>query len=61
MPVTNIIVVLNIVLGILFTFLSTIIIHFRYRVGAFFFMIMNMVFGNLSAIDLFIKERKIFM
>ena len=32
-----------------------------YRVGAYFFMIMNMVFGNLSAIDLFINERKIFM
>ncbi|XP_048579774.1 broad substrate specificity ATP-binding cassette transporter ABCG2 [Nematostella vectensis] len=31
------------------------------RVGAFFFIVMNMVFGNLSAVELFIKERKIFM
>ncbi|KAF6030215.1 hypothetical protein EB796_011486 [Bugula neritina] len=31
------------------------------RVGAFFFMIMNMIFGNLSGIDLFINERKIFI
>ncbi|XP_046581396.1 broad substrate specificity ATP-binding cassette transporter ABCG2-like [Haliotis rubra] len=31
------------------------------RVGAFFFIIMNQVFGNLSAVELFIKERAIFM
>ncbi|XP_067928023.1 broad substrate specificity ATP-binding cassette transporter ABCG2-like isoform X2 [Watersipora subatra] len=31
------------------------------RVGAFFFMLMNVVFGNLSAIDLFINERRIFI
>ncbi|KAK3753327.1 hypothetical protein QZH41_015278, partial [Actinostola sp. cb2023] len=31
------------------------------RVGAFFFIVMNMVFGNLSAVELFIKERKIFI
>ncbi|VDI24324.1 ATP-binding cassette, subfamily G (WHITE), member 2 [Mytilus galloprovincialis] len=31
------------------------------RVGAFFFIIMNQVFGNLSAVELFIKERSIFM
>ncbi|ESO99617.1 hypothetical protein LOTGIDRAFT_141832 [Lottia gigantea] len=31
------------------------------RVGAFFFIIMNQVFGNLSAIELFIKERSIFI
>ncbi|XP_031559327.1 broad substrate specificity ATP-binding cassette transporter ABCG2-like isoform X2 [Actinia tenebrosa] len=31
------------------------------RVGSFFFIIMNMVFGNLSAVELFIKERKIFI
>lgn len=32
-----------------------------YRSGAFFFLIINMVFGNLSAVELFIKERAIFM
>ncbi|XP_005109370.3 broad substrate specificity ATP-binding cassette transporter ABCG2 [Aplysia californica] len=31
------------------------------RVGAFFFIIMNQVFGNMSAVELFIKERAIFM
>jgi ATP-binding cassette, subfamily G (WHITE), member 2 len=31
------------------------------RVGAFFFIIMNQVFGNLSAVELFIKERSIFV
>nr|XP_055061981.1 broad substrate specificity ATP-binding cassette transporter ABCG2b isoform X1 [Misgurnus anguillicaudatus] len=31
------------------------------RIGAFFFLIINMVFGNLSAVELFINERKIFV
>ncbi|KAK3754262.1 hypothetical protein RRG08_050926 [Elysia crispata] len=31
------------------------------RVGAFFFIIMNQIFGNLSALELFIKERPIFI
>ncbi|XP_077999180.1 broad substrate specificity ATP-binding cassette transporter ABCG2-like [Glandiceps talaboti] len=31
------------------------------RVGAFFFIIMNMVFGNLSAVELFIQERVLFL
>jgi len=31
------------------------------RTGAFFFIIMNMIFGNLSAIELFLAERKIFV
>ncbi len=31
------------------------------RIGAFFFLIMNMVFSNLSAVELFIKERVIFI
>lgn len=31
------------------------------RVGAFFFIIMNMVFGNLSAVEMFIKERVFFI
>ena len=33
----------------------------HFRVGAFFFIVMNQVFGNLSAVELFIKERAIFM
>ncbi|XP_057699555.1 broad substrate specificity ATP-binding cassette transporter ABCG2b [Corythoichthys intestinalis] len=31
------------------------------RFGAFFFLIINMVFGNLSAVELFINERAIFI
>jgi len=31
------------------------------RVGVFFFLVMNMIFGNLSAVELFIKERPIFI
>ena len=34
---------------------------FTHRVGVFFFLVMNMIFGNLSAVELFIKERPIFM
>ena len=34
---------------------------FSCRVGVFFFIVMNMVFGNLSAVELFIKERAIFL
>ena len=32
-----------------------------YRVGALFFIVMNQVFGNLSAIDLFIRQKALFM
>lgn len=32
-----------------------------HRVGAVFFMIMNQVFTNLSAIDLFVRQRKVFV
>ena len=31
------------------------------RIGAFFFIVMNIVFGNLSAVELFIRERSLFM
>ncbi|KAI4874092.1 hypothetical protein NFI96_016337 [Prochilodus magdalenae] len=31
------------------------------RTGAFFFMVINMVFGNLSAVELFISERVLFV
>ena len=31
------------------------------RIGAFFFIVMMLVFGNLSAIELFIKQKSIFM
>ncbi|XP_071829124.1 broad substrate specificity ATP-binding cassette transporter ABCG2-like isoform X2 [Apostichopus japonicus] len=31
------------------------------RIGAFFFLIMQQVFGNMSAIELFIRERNIFV
>ena len=31
------------------------------RVGAMFFIVMNQVFSNLSAIDIFIKQRALFL
>jgi len=31
------------------------------RLGAFFFLIMSLVFGNLSAIELFLKERALYI
>ncbi|XP_041960187.1 broad substrate specificity ATP-binding cassette transporter ABCG2b [Alosa sapidissima] len=31
------------------------------RIGAFFFLVINMVFGNLSAVELFINERALFV
>ncbi|CAN9510200.1 unnamed protein product [Ophioblennius macclurei] len=34
---------------------------YQNRSGAFFFLIINMVFGNLSAVELFINERAIFI
>uniref|UniRef100_A0A672IFL4 ATP-binding cassette sub-family G member 2-like n=1 Tax=Salarias fasciatus TaxID=181472 RepID=A0A672IFL4_SALFA len=34
---------------------------YQNRTGAFFFLIINMVFGNLSAVELFIHERAIFI
>ncbi|XP_074855690.1 broad substrate specificity ATP-binding cassette transporter ABCG2-like [Carettochelys insculpta] len=34
---------------------------FQNRLGAFFFLVINQVFGNLSAVELFINERKLFI
>lgn len=31
------------------------------RIGAFFFVIMNMIFGNLAVVELFVKDRPIFV
>ncbi|XP_005156580.1 broad substrate specificity ATP-binding cassette transporter ABCG2c isoform X1 [Danio rerio] len=31
------------------------------RTGAFFFLVINMVFGNLSAVELFVSERELFI
>ena len=31
------------------------------RIGAFFFIIMNIVFGNLSAVEIFIYQKQLFM
>ena len=39
----------------------TVLVGVFCRVGVFFFLVMNMIFGNLSAVELFIKERPIFM
>ncbi|XP_067409086.1 broad substrate specificity ATP-binding cassette transporter ABCG2-like [Emydura macquarii macquarii] len=34
---------------------------FQNRLGAFFFLVINQIFGNLSAVELFINERKLFI
>ncbi|XP_063067267.1 broad substrate specificity ATP-binding cassette transporter ABCG2b [Engraulis encrasicolus] len=34
---------------------------FQNRTGAFFFLVINMVFGNLSAVELFVNERALFL
>ena len=34
---------------------------FFFRIGVIFFIVMNQIFGNLSAIDLFIRQKHIFM
>nr|XP_014428212.1 ATP-binding cassette sub-family G member 2-like [Pelodiscus sinensis] len=34
---------------------------FQNRLGAFFFLVINQVFGNLSAVELFINERRLFI
>lgn len=34
---------------------------YQNRIGAFFFIVMNLVFGNMDSIELFIKERHIFI
>ncbi len=31
------------------------------RIGALFFIVMNQVFGNLSAVDVFIRQKALFM
>ena len=36
-------------------------ISLYFRVGAFFFIVMNYVFGNMAAVDIFIKDRALFM
>jgi hypothetical protein len=37
----------------------TIPLHFR--VGAFFFIVMNMVYANLDSIELLLKEKPVFV
>ena len=33
---------------------------FLFRVGAFFFIVMNYVFGNMAAVDTFLWDRALF-
>ncbi|XP_030834888.1 ATP-binding cassette, sub-family G (WHITE), member 2 isoform X1 [Strongylocentrotus purpuratus] len=47
--------------GIYFQLDTSISSGYQNRIGAFFFLIMQMVFGNLSAVELFIRERVIFI
>ena len=37
------------------------LLNITYRTGAFLFVTMNVVFSNISALELFIKERALFM
>lgn len=51
-----------ILVGLIYYQMSDVIpAAYQNRSGAFFFLIINMVFGNLSAVELFIKERAIFI
>ena len=34
---------------------------FIFRIGAIFFMIMNQIFGNMNAVELFITQKPLFM
>nr|XP_006630613.2 PREDICTED: ATP-binding cassette sub-family G member 2-like isoform X1 [Lepisosteus oculatus] len=57
---------LNIVFGILVGLIyyqipNTIPEALQNRIGAFFFLVINMIFGNLSAVELFISERVLFI
>ncbi|XP_056616402.1 broad substrate specificity ATP-binding cassette transporter ABCG2-like isoform X1 [Triplophysa dalaica] len=59
-------VFLNIFFGILVGLIYYQIPHtlpeaLQNRTGAFFFLVINMVFGNLSAVELFISERVLFI
>ncbi|XP_033103706.1 broad substrate specificity ATP-binding cassette transporter ABCG2-like [Anneissia japonica] len=57
-----ILVVLGLVVGGLFWQLDTSLSSgIQNRIGVFFFMIMNITFGNISALEVFIYERVIFM
>uniref|UniRef100_A0A2C9JZH5 ABC transporter domain-containing protein n=1 Tax=Biomphalaria glabrata TaxID=6526 RepID=A0A2C9JZH5_BIOGL len=61
MQIKTIIVYALIVGGIYFQMNKSKISGIQNREGAFFFIIMNQVFGNMSAVELFIKERAIFI
>uniref|UniRef100_A0A8C9QWH7 ATP-binding cassette, sub-family G (WHITE), member 2c n=1 Tax=Scleropages formosus TaxID=113540 RepID=A0A8C9QWH7_SCLFO len=57
---------LNIVFGILVGLIyyripRTLPEALQNRIGAFFFLVINMVFGNLSGVELFISERALFI
>ncbi|XP_038061442.1 broad substrate specificity ATP-binding cassette transporter ABCG2-like isoform X2 [Patiria miniata] len=56
------VVFLAIILGLIYWQIDTSLNSgIQNRVGAFLFVTMNMVFGNMSAIEIFIKERVIFI
>ncbi|XP_065906231.1 broad substrate specificity ATP-binding cassette transporter ABCG2-like isoform X2 [Dysidea avara] len=46
--------------GVIFFQLDNSFVGVQDRIGAFFFIIMNLVFGNLNSIELFIKEKVLF-
>ncbi|XP_033108202.1 broad substrate specificity ATP-binding cassette transporter ABCG2-like [Anneissia japonica] len=69
-PTYNALVIASIVFGFIDVSLSIISPYylrklqscqFVFRYGAFFFMTMNMVFSNMSAVHVFIKERVVFI
>ncbi|XP_065903793.1 broad substrate specificity ATP-binding cassette transporter ABCG2-like [Dysidea avara] len=48
------------IVGVIFFQVDNSFVGVQDRIGAFFFVIMNLVFGNLNSIELFIKEKVLF-
>ncbi|XP_065906235.1 broad substrate specificity ATP-binding cassette transporter ABCG2-like [Dysidea avara] len=53
--------ILSTIVGIIYFQLKDNFAGFQNRVGAFYFIITNVVFGSFSAIELFIRERPLFI
>ena len=41
--------------------MTTFFVNYYYRVGVIFFLVMNQIFGNMSAVDLFVRQKSLFM
>jgi ATP-binding cassette subfamily G (WHITE) protein 2 len=56
-----IVTLFSVIVGGIYFQLDTSQNGYQNRVGAIFFIIMNQIFGNLSAIDLFIRQKHLFI